>query len=127
MPAIKTEVLDELLSGVSSPEDLLGDGGIFRRLKKALMERALGAELTHHLGYEKGAPAPARARSNSRNGHSAKKVLTDGQCRRGTVAECRILEALPPKRPTGATPYKVPCRLHAWRVLRPARCQNVRG
>lgn len=49
MPAIKTEVLDELLSEVSSPDDLLGDGGVFRQLKKALMERALGAELTHHL------------------------------------------------------------------------------
>jgi putative transposase len=77
MPAIKTEVLDELLSGVSGPEDLLGDGGVFRQLKKALMERALGAELSHHLGYEKGAAPTGRARGNSRNGHSAKKVLTD--------------------------------------------------
>ena len=77
MSAIKTEVLDELLSGVTSPEDLLGDGGVFRQLKKALMERALGAELTHHLGYEKGAAPVGRARGNSRNGHSAKKVLTD--------------------------------------------------
>jgi putative transposase len=77
MPAIKTEVLDELLSGVNHPEDLLGDGGIFRQLKKALMERALGAELTHHLGYEKGAAASVRARGNNRNGHSAKTVLTD--------------------------------------------------
>ncbi len=41
MPAIKPEVLDELLAGVSSPEELMGDGGIFRQLKKALMERAL--------------------------------------------------------------------------------------
>jgi transposase-like protein len=49
---IKTEVLDQLLSGVSSPEDLLGAGGVFRQLKKALMKRALGAELTRHLGYE---------------------------------------------------------------------------
>src|SRR5689334_12322185 len=39
---IKPEVLDELLSGVSSPEDLMGDAGLFRQLKKALMERALG-------------------------------------------------------------------------------------
>lgn len=77
MPAIKTEVLDELLSGVSGPEELLGEGGVFRQLKKALMERALGAELTHHLGYEKGAAPAGRARGNSRNGHSAKKVLTD--------------------------------------------------
>jgi putative transposase len=77
MPPIKTELLDELLSGVKTPDDLLGDGGVFRQLKKALMERALGAELTHHLGYEKGAAPVGGARSNSRNGHSAKTVLTD--------------------------------------------------
>jgi putative transposase len=77
MPAVKPEVLDELLSGVSSAEDLLGDGGIFRQLKKALMERALGAELTHHLGHEKVTAPTGRARGNSRNGHSAKTVLTD--------------------------------------------------
>jgi putative transposase len=77
MPPIKTELLDELLSGVKTPDDLLGDGGVFRQLKKALMERALGAELTHHLGYEKGAAPVGRAGSNSRNGHSAKTVLTD--------------------------------------------------
>lgn len=73
---IKPEVLDELLAGVSSPEDLMGDAGLFRQLKKALMERALGAELTHHLGYEKGDPA-GRGSGNSRNGHSAKTVLTE--------------------------------------------------
>jgi putative transposase len=77
MPPIKSELLDELLSGVTTPDDLLGDGGVFRQLKKALMERALGAELTHHLGYEKGAAPTGRARGNSRNGHSAKTVLTD--------------------------------------------------
>ncbi len=76
MSTIKTELLDELLSGVKTPDDLLGDGGVFRQLKKALMERALGTELTHHLGYEKGAAPPGRAKSNSRNGHSAKTVLT---------------------------------------------------
>ena len=77
MPAIKPELLDELLSGVNSREDLLGDGGVFRQLKKALMERALSAELTHHLGYEKGAVPAGRAKGNSRNGHSAKTVLTE--------------------------------------------------
>jgi putative transposase len=77
MPPIKTELLDELLAGVSSPDDLLGDGGVFRQLKKALMERALGAELTHHLGYEKGAAPAGRARGNSRNGRTGKTVLTD--------------------------------------------------
>lgn len=73
---IKPEVLDELLSGVSTPDDLLGDAGLFRQLKKALMERALGGELTHHLGYQKGDPA-GRGSGNSRNGHSSKTVLTE--------------------------------------------------
>lgn len=73
---IKPELLDELLSGLSQPEDLLGEGGLFRDLKKALMERALGGELTHHLGYEKG-DAAGRGSGNSRNGHSSKTVLTE--------------------------------------------------
>jgi transposase-like protein len=47
---IKPEHLDELLSGYEKPEDLLGEDGLFKQLKKALLERALGAELTHHLG-----------------------------------------------------------------------------
>ena len=54
---IKPEHLDELLAVYEKPEDLLGEGGLFRQLKKALLKRALGAELTHHLGYEKGDPA----------------------------------------------------------------------
>jgi putative transposase len=76
MTTIKPELLDELLSGISSPEDLMGDAGLFKQLKKALMERALGAELTHHLGYERGDPV-GRGSGNSRNGHSAKTVLTE--------------------------------------------------
>ena len=77
--AIKDEILDELLKNYENPEDLLGKDGIFIELKKALLERALGAELTHHLGYEKGDPA-GRKSGNSRNGHSKKKVKgEDGQ------------------------------------------------
>jgi putative transposase len=45
-----------------------------RRYKKALLERALGAELTHHLGYPPGAKPEA---GNHRNGTSPKTVLTD--------------------------------------------------
>lgn len=47
-----------------------------KRLKKALIERALGAELTHHLGYPPGG-TPADGPANQRNGTSAKTVLTD--------------------------------------------------
>jgi len=80
MTTIKPELLDELLSGVTSPDDLMGDEGLFRQLKKALMERALSGELTHHPGYEKGDPG-GRGSGNSRNGHSAKTVLTGRMAR----------------------------------------------
>ena len=73
---IKDEVLDELLRGCSSPDDLLGEDGLFKELKKRLLERALGAELSDHLGYEKGDPA-GRGSGNSRNGHSVKTVLSE--------------------------------------------------
>jgi putative transposase len=56
------------------PEDLTGEGGLVKQLKKALIERALGAELTDHLGYEKG---HRRGSGNSRNGTSSKTVLTE--------------------------------------------------
>jgi transposase-like protein len=55
--AIRDELIEELLQGYSSPQDLLGEGGLFKELKKRLLERALGAELSEHLGYEKGDPA----------------------------------------------------------------------
>ena len=71
--AIKDELLDKLLEGYEKPEDILGQDGIFQELKKALVEKALGAELTHHLGYEKG-EKPERKVGNSRNGHGQKKV-----------------------------------------------------
>src|SRR5258707_3399294 len=70
------EILDQLLAGGLKPEDLTAEDGLFRRLKKALLERALGAELTHHVGYEKGDPA-GRGTGNSRNGMSRKRLLTD--------------------------------------------------
>ena len=47
-----------------------------QRFKKALIERALGAELSHHLGYPPGGDKPAAA-TNHRNGTTGKTVLTD--------------------------------------------------
>jgi transposase-like protein len=73
---ITPELLDQLLANYEKPEDLTGEKGLFKQLKKALIERALGAELTEHLGYEKGDPA-GRGTGNSRNGTSSKTVLTE--------------------------------------------------
>lgn len=76
MTILRPELLDELLSDYETPEDLLGEEGLFRQLKKALLQRALGAELSEHLGYEKGDPS-GRGTGNSRNGYSDKTVLTE--------------------------------------------------
>ena len=73
---ITSELLDQLLANYEKPEDLTGEDGLFKQLKKALIERALSAELTEHLGYEKGDPA-GRGSGNSRNGSSSKTILTE--------------------------------------------------
>lgn len=72
--AITDEVLNELLAGYEKPTDLMGKDGILEHLTKALIEKALGAELTHHLGYEKGDRGGKKA-SNHRNGGSKKTLL----------------------------------------------------
>ena len=53
------------------PADILGKQGLLAQLTKAVVERALGAELTHHLGYAPGG-APAGDGGNCRNGSSAR-------------------------------------------------------
>src|SRR5687767_12282551 len=67
------ELLDELAKGLHSPEQL---EGAFRALKKGLVERMLGAELTAHLGYAQGEEKPVD-QVNYRNGSTPKTVLTD--------------------------------------------------
>jgi transposase-like protein len=71
---VPSEILDQFVrAGPLSPEEL---EAAVRRFKKAIIERALGAELTHHLGYPPGAPKPEET-TNHRNGTSGKTVLTD--------------------------------------------------
>jgi putative transposase len=70
---IKTELIDELLKDYQKPDDIIGENGLLRQFVKAVLERALNAELTHHLGYEKHDPAGNNS-GNSRNGASRKKV-----------------------------------------------------
>jgi putative transposase len=71
---VASEVLDQFVPNtpLTAPEI----DAAMRRFKKALIERAIGAELTHHLGYPPGAPKPAMA-TNHRNGRTSKTVLTD--------------------------------------------------
>src|SRR5438093_1347773 len=71
---VPSEILDQFVrQGPISPQEL--DAAV-RRFKKAIIERALGGELTHHLGYPLGGEKPDDT-SNHRNGTGAKTVLTD--------------------------------------------------
>ena len=73
---IRRELLDELLAGYKTPEDLTGPGGILKQLTGALVERALEAELTDHLGYDEHA-VEGRGSGNSRNGSGTKTLQTE--------------------------------------------------
>ncbi len=70
---ITPALLDELLKDYKSPEDMFGDDGLLQQLTKAVVERALQGEMTHHLGYAKHDPAGANS-GNSCNGKSAKTI-----------------------------------------------------
>lgn len=69
----RPELIDELLKDYRNPSDLMGEGGIFKQLSKALIERCLNAELETHLEEERLEPEPENPR-NRRNGHSKKTV-----------------------------------------------------
>jgi putative transposase len=73
---IDTKLIDQLLKGCQKPEDIIGESGVLKQLTKAVLERALSGELTHHLGYEKHDPAGYKS-GNSRNGNSPKTLKGD--------------------------------------------------
>jgi len=70
---IRRELIDELLKDNENPQDILGKDGLLKELSKAVIERALEAELETQLGYPKHS-RKGNARSNARNGHSQKTL-----------------------------------------------------
>ena len=68
-PVIPADLLDQLLAGGDAAA-ALQQGGLLDSLKKALAERALNAEMDHHLGHDDQA-------GNNRNGYGRKTVVTD--------------------------------------------------
>ena len=80
MNTTKHDVPEALLSGLlanyKKPEDLIGENGLLKQLTKLLVERALEAELTEHLGHQRH-EAVANAGGNTRNGRSKKTLKGD--------------------------------------------------
>ena len=68
------EVVDELLAGARTEEEIFGPGGVFGQLTKRLVERALEVELTDHLGYEPH-QEPLGGAGDTRNGKGKPKTL----------------------------------------------------
>ena len=73
LPAIPAELLEQFGNGPMTADAI---NAATLALKKALIERALGGEMNHHLGYSPGAPKPPEI-SNQRNGKGAKTILTE--------------------------------------------------
>src|SRR4051812_21028856 len=73
---ISDEVIDELLAGASTEEEIAGPGGLLAELTKRLVERAMEVELTDHVGYEPHREPPGGAQ-NTRNGTTPKTLITE--------------------------------------------------
>jgi putative transposase len=70
---IDNELIDKLPEDYKNPEDLIGDDGLLKQLTKRLLERAMAAELTEHVAYEKHDYA-GRNSGNSSNGTSPRRL-----------------------------------------------------
>ncbi len=73
---ISDEVIDQLLAGASTEQEIAGPGGLLAQLTKRLVERAMEVEMTDHLGYEPHQEPPGGA-GNTRNGSTSKRLITE--------------------------------------------------
>jgi putative transposase len=73
---LSDELIDELLAGARTEEEIVGPGGLLADLTRRLVGRAMGAELTEHLGYERHREPPGGT-GNTRNGSTPKTLATE--------------------------------------------------
>ena len=73
---IPDDLVAQLLGNYQKPEDLIGENGLLKQLTKLLVEKALEAEMAHHLGHDKH-EAVANPAGNTRNGKSKKTLKGD--------------------------------------------------
>lgn len=74
--SVSTALIDRLLADYKNPEDLIGEHGLLKQLTKAVVERALAAEMAEHLGHGKNKPV-LNETGNARNGKSQKTLRGD--------------------------------------------------
>jgi putative transposase len=73
---LPNELIDQLMAGANSGEEITGQGGLLSQLTKRMVERAMEVELTDHLGYEPHQEPPGGA-GNTRNGSTPKTLITE--------------------------------------------------
>ena len=73
---LSDELIDELLAGARTEQEIVGPGGLLADLTRRLVERAMSAELTEHLGYERHQEPPGGT-GNARNGTTPKTLVTE--------------------------------------------------
>ncbi|MCA1701090.1 MAG: IS256 family transposase [Actinobacteria bacterium] len=73
---LSDELIDELLAGARTEEEIVGPGGLLADLTRRLVERAMSVELTDHLGYERHHEPPGGS-GNTRNGSTPKTLVTE--------------------------------------------------
>src|SRR4051812_50141026 len=88
------EVIDELLAGARTEEEIVGPGGVLAQLTKRLVERAMSAELTEHLGYEPHQEPPGGA-GNTRNGSTPETLGAQDRARGWRAPRGREREVQP--------------------------------
>jgi putative transposase len=103
--AIDEGLIDKLLANYEKPEDIIGANGILKQLTKALVERALQAELTTHLGYAKHSTEGHNS-GNSRNGESRKQLKGDFGTLEIAVPRDRDASFEPKMVPKGTTRFE---------------------
>lgn len=113
---VPEELLAKLLADYKKPEDLIGENGLLKQLTKLLVEKALDAELTEHLGHDRHEPV-VNTGGNTRNGKSRKTLKGEfGELpievprdRKGTFepqlippdGQCKFPRLWPPQTPPG--------------------------
>jgi transposase-like protein len=76
------DIIDQMLDNIDlsglTQDEVVGQGGLIKQLTGRILQKALEAEMTEHLGYEKNSNAGDNS-GNSRNGHTEKTVLLENQ------------------------------------------------
>src|SRR4051812_37282947 len=91
---LSDQVIDELLAGARTEEEIVGPGGLLADLTRRLVERAMSAELTEHLGYERHQEPPGGA-GNTRNGSTPETLGAQDRARGWRAPRGREREVQP--------------------------------